>query len=207
MGSTLKVDNIVGTSGTSAPITLSGDTATLGSGVTFPAGGTGNPISIAILADQKPDGTQGGTFTTGAWRTRDLKTTAISDPDSIVSSIQSSTAGTQHGGGNMGHSFTLAAGTYLIEYSAPAFDTDAHQAKLYDITGSADLNFGTSEHSGSGDATATRSIGKFIHTITSANVYEIRHYAETTRSDAGFGLASASSNIEVYTMVTITKLK
>ena len=34
MGSTLKVDNIVGTSGTSAPITLSGDTATLGSGVT-----------------------------------------------------------------------------------------------------------------------------------------------------------------------------
>lgn len=38
MGSTLKVDNIVGTSGTSAPITLSGDTATLGSSVTFPAG-------------------------------------------------------------------------------------------------------------------------------------------------------------------------
>ena len=38
MGSTLKVDNIVGTSGTSAPITLSGDTATLGSGVTFPTG-------------------------------------------------------------------------------------------------------------------------------------------------------------------------
>ena len=34
MGSTLKVNNIVGTSGTSAPITLSGDTATLGSGVT-----------------------------------------------------------------------------------------------------------------------------------------------------------------------------
>ncbi len=29
MGSTLKVDNIVGTSGTSAPITLSGDTATV----------------------------------------------------------------------------------------------------------------------------------------------------------------------------------
>ena len=38
MGSTLKVDNIVGTSGTSAPITLSGDTATLGSAVTFASG-------------------------------------------------------------------------------------------------------------------------------------------------------------------------
>ena len=44
MGSTLKVDNIVGTSGTSAPITLSGDAATLGSGVTFP---TGHIIQIA----------------------------------------------------------------------------------------------------------------------------------------------------------------
>ena len=38
MGSTLKVDNIVGTSGTSAPITLSGDTATLGTSVIVPGG-------------------------------------------------------------------------------------------------------------------------------------------------------------------------
>ena len=37
MASTLKVNNIVGTSGTSAPITLSGDTATLGSGVAMAA--------------------------------------------------------------------------------------------------------------------------------------------------------------------------
>tara|TARA_Y100001970_G_scaffold201835_1_gene245636 strand:- start:14550 stop:15014 length:465 start_codon:yes stop_codon:yes gene_type:complete len=41
MGSTLKVDNIVGTSGTSAPITLSGDTATLGSGVVMAANHSG----------------------------------------------------------------------------------------------------------------------------------------------------------------------
>ena len=39
MASTLKVDNIIATDGTTAPITLSGDTATLsGTGVTFPAG-------------------------------------------------------------------------------------------------------------------------------------------------------------------------
>ena len=36
MASTLKVDNIIATDGTTAPITLSGDTATLGSAVTFP---------------------------------------------------------------------------------------------------------------------------------------------------------------------------
>ena len=193
--SKIYVDEITGFEGTEtgAPITLSGDTATLGSGVTFPAGGTGNPISIAIIVDQKSDGSNGGDFNSGDWRTRDLNT-EISDPDGIVS-ISS-------------NQFTLAAGTYLIEYSAPAYDTDAHQASLYDITGSAYLNYGTSEHSGSGDATSTRSFGKFIHTITSANVYEIRHRAETTRSAAGFGLAlAAGTSVEVFTMVTITKLK
>ena len=56
--------------------------------------------SIAIIEDQKSAGTAGGTFTSGAWRTRDLNT-EVSDPDGIVST-QSSTAGTQNGGCNMG---------------------------------------------------------------------------------------------------------
>ena len=61
MGSTLKVDNIVGTSGTSAQITLSGDTATLGSGVTFPAGiidntaVVQNPTRTAVSASTSTD--------------------------------------------------------------------------------------------------------------------------------------------------------
>ena len=41
MASTLKVDNIVATDGTSAPITLSADTATLGTGTTIASGVTG----------------------------------------------------------------------------------------------------------------------------------------------------------------------
>ena len=185
----LKIQDQAGTdfitTGTSSGLTI-------GSGVTFPAGGTGNPISIAILADQKSSGTHGGDFNSGAYRTRDLNT-EISDPDGIVS-ISS-------------NQFTLVAGTHLIEYSAPAYDTDSHQTALYDITGSAYLNYGTSEHSGSGDATISRSFGKFIHTITSANVYEIRHYAETTKASSGFGIAISNSNAQTYTMVTITKLK
>ncbi len=50
MASTIKTNNITGFSGGagSAPITLSGDTATLGSGVTFP---TGVVIGMAFLAD------------------------------------------------------------------------------------------------------------------------------------------------------------
>ena len=47
MASTLKVDNIIATDGTTAPITLSGDAATLGSGVTFP---TGHIVQSAVLS-------------------------------------------------------------------------------------------------------------------------------------------------------------
>ena len=47
MASTLKVDNIIATDGTTAPITLSGDAATLGSAVTFPAG---HIIQVTSLA-------------------------------------------------------------------------------------------------------------------------------------------------------------
>ena len=54
MGSTLKVDNIVGTSGTSAQITLSGDTATLGSGVTNNAGVASGTIGSSVTGQNRP---------------------------------------------------------------------------------------------------------------------------------------------------------
>jgi hypothetical protein len=49
MASTLKVDNIVATDGTSAPITLSADTATLGTGTTIASGVTGTLGSGVIF--------------------------------------------------------------------------------------------------------------------------------------------------------------
>ena len=62
MASTLKVDNIIATDGTTAPITLSGDTATLsGTGVTFPAG---HIISIQEFTNS--DTTD--TWTSTSWR-------------------------------------------------------------------------------------------------------------------------------------------
>ena len=58
MASTLKVDNIIATDGTTAPITLSGDTATLGSAVSFPSE---FPTFIKVF-----DATGGGTINSGA---------------------------------------------------------------------------------------------------------------------------------------------
>ena len=62
MASTLKVDNIIATDGTTAPITLSGDAATLGSGVTFPAGHIIQTKFVSFDEDQSiGNGSSGGT--------------------------------------------------------------------------------------------------------------------------------------------------
>ena len=72
--------------------------------------------SYAIIADVKAHNVDGGTFTLGAWRQRDLNT-EITDPDGIVSITADS-------------DFTLQAGSYLVKASAPAFGAARHMIKL-----------------------------------------------------------------------------
>ena len=184
----LKIQDQAGTdfitTGTSSGLTL-------GSGVTFPAGGTGNPISIAIISDQKDASTDGGDFNSGDWRTRDLNT-EISDPDGIVS-ISS-------------NQFTLSSGTYFLDAQAPAYRVDAHQLAIYDITAAAYLNYGPISQSRSTDQTVTTAFVSFIHTITANNVYEIRHRGAATKSSNGFGV-SVSWAVGHFCVVKIIKLK
>ena len=162
------------------------------SSTTFPAGGTGNPISVAIIVDQKGNTVEGGTFTSGAWRTRDLNT-EISDPDGIVS-VSS-------------NQFTLGAGTYLISWSAPAFVTQVHVSKLYSVTDSSDLRIGTSEYSNGTHGTNTRSTGQFVHAPSGSHTYEIRHRCDVTRNINGLGSGANFGVVNIFTEVLIQKLK
>ena len=101
--------------------------------------------SYAIICDQKDSTTDGGDFTTGAWRTRNLNT-EIADPDGIVS-ISS-------------NQFTLQAGTYLIKWSAPAYKADKNATRLYDVTNTAAISpVGSAEHAGTTTAIQVRSTG------------------------------------------------
>ena len=134
--------------------------------------------SYAVIEDQKGAGANGGTFTSGAWRTRDLNT-EIFDPDNIVS-ISS-------------NQFTLQAGNYFIEASAPAYHVDRHQAALYDITADNFHTVGTNEYAKGDAGTGSRSIVTARVTISSANVYEIRHRCQTTFATYGFGVFIGTS--------------
>ena len=149
--------------------------------------------SYAVIEDQKGAGANGGTFTSGAWRTRDLNT-EIFDPDNIVS-ISS-------------NQFTFQAGNYFIEASAPAYHVDRHQAALYDITADNFHTVGTNEYAKGDAGTGSRSIVIARVSISSANVYEIRHRCQTTFATYGFGVFIGTSQWITdnnYTYVKIFK--
>ena len=147
-------------------------------------------VSYAIICDQKADDVDGGTFTGGAWQTRDLNT-EIGDPDGIVS-ISS-------------NQFTLGAGTYLIEASAPAHDCNRHQTRIYNATDSSVVQYGMNELLGTNDTVSSASLVVGRVTITASKAFEIQHRCQSTKSSIGFGAASGFGGVEIYTIVRIYK--
>jgi len=146
----------------------------------------------AIISDTKTANTAGGTFTAGAWQTRDLNTEDY-DPDGIV--------------GISSNQFTLQAGTYIIRASAPAVDVAAHKARLQNITDAATVAIGTSEYTDPTTAyVVTRSQVVCVVTIAAAKAFEIQHYCQTTRATAGFGAQSNFGVSEKYTLIEIDQI-
>ena len=146
--------------------------------------------SYAILEDQKSAGTAGGTFNTGSFLTRDLNT-EVADPDGIVSLAS--------------NQFTLGAGSYVVQWSAPAFDSGRHKSQLYNVTDATSVGYGTSEYTLNSAADQSRSFGSARFTITGSKAFEIRHRAENGNGTNGYGVESNFGVVEVYTRVEIFK--
>jgi len=148
--------------------------------------------SVAIICDQKAYDANGGTFTNGAWRTRDLNTEII-DADAIVS-ISS-------------NQFTLAAGTYTVDWSAPAYKVNRHSTRLYNATDTAVINYGQIAFTYSNDYVTTTSIGSSTFTLGGSKALEIQHRAVTTAADEGLGNSQTSDSgaVSIYAIVKILK--
>jgi hypothetical protein len=151
---------------------------------------TGFVRDYILLQDQKAQNTEGGTFTSGAWRTRDLNT-EVTDT-----------------GGNCSLSsnqFTLAAGTYEIWAAVPGFNVYRHQARLQNVTAGTTLLTGSSETAGATDTTVTRSfvVGRF--TVAGSQALEIQHQCQQTMATQGFGVAN-NFTTEVFTTVVLRRV-
>ena len=149
--------------------------------------------SHAILLDKLGD-TDVGTFTSGAYRTRNLNV-ELADPDGIVSLSS--------------NQFTLQAGTYIIRWSCSAFQVDHHTAKINHVSGSyttGGTEVGSSEYSNNGSEITNRSVGVSLQAPTNANVYEIQHRCTTTINGNGFGVRTMFGADTIATIVEIFKI-
>ena len=135
-------------------------------------GGGGDTRDYIYIVDSKASATDGGTFLTAAWRTRDLNTEK-SDPGG-----HASVAANQ---------ITLAAGTYEIFCSAPAFNVNRHVLRLRNITdGTTDLT-GQNAFASAGNSEQSYA---FLHgriVIAAQKTFELQHQCQTTVNDVGFG--------------------
>ena len=178
---------------------------------------TTGTTKVALLKDEKDEGVQGGSFTQGGWKDRNL--TVEEDPQGFVSFTAggpTSSIGTQNEPGY----WSLAAGTYLIEWSAPAHNVTKHQSLLvYSTTSShistAGLDASASYVEGSSeDITAggsggdqSISVGSKVITTTATTWFKIMHRCEVDAFGEGMGQDTPGwGTKEIYTQVRIQDL-
>ena len=171
-------------------IGTAGQVLTVNSGATAPEWAAPSNPTFLIVQDNKATNTQGGTFTSGAWRTRDLQTTQ-------VNSISGASVASNQ--------ITLGAGTYLVSASAPAWKVTSHQTRFYNITDSSETILGSVEQSVATNGDQTRSVLEGVFTIAGTKAFELQHYGAQTQATNGFGAAGGIAN-EVYSIVTIQKV-
>ena len=173
-------------------ITVAGDGAAGAPGAPGTNGTNGTTVTVAAFSDQKVANTAAGTFTSGAWRTRDINTTVGTNGISGASIAS--------------NQITLPAGTYLISGSAPAYDVNQHMTRFYNITDSTVAINGGSAYTDATDIMVTYSIFSGVVVIAATKVFEVQHRCGTTAATNGFGIQANNGSVETYTQITVIKV-
>lgn len=141
--------------------------------------------AYVCVRDKKTQATHGGTFTTGAWRTRDINDEQA-DSDGVCSIAS--------------NQITLAAGTYRCRISCPAFRVSYHKSQLYNITDSAVLLLGTSMFAQSAGQVNNVSFIFGSFTLAAQKTLEVQHQCGSTYADLGLGVGTNYAE-EIFTVV------
>lgn len=157
--------------------------------LTAAANGSGGAGDYVLLQDQKAQNTDGGGFTSGAWRVRDINTEVVDTGNHASISA---------------NQITLAAGTYRCRIQCPAFAVGEHQAQLYNVTDAAVTIVGSSSITSAtyGGMGHTLVVGRF--TIAASKTFEIQHRCATSKTTNGFG-TKCNFTTEVYTIAEFWK--
>ncbi len=143
------------------------------------------------FADEKTLGTSGGTFTSGAWRTRDLQT-EIADTN-LLASVAA-------------NQITLEQGDYWVRASAPAYRVGGHLLRLQNITDGSTLLRGENafaQTGATGSVTPALLSGRI--TLPTSKLLELQHQCAVTKITNGFGGQTSLGTIERYAQIEFVR--
>lgn len=136
----------------------------------------------------------GGTFTAGAWRIRDLNTVMVDTGSHVV------------GLGSLGSGeVTLPAGTYRCRIRCPSNGVGPNMARLFDVTNAAVILEGSNDlsHVGTTYVSYAEIVGRF--TLVANTIIRVEHQGTNTTATTGFGIATTFGDAEVYTVAEFVK--
>lgn len=197
LGGAAPVDSVFGRLGTVVAVAgdyaaseITNDSGVSGANVDDALNALAGPEDYILIVDRKATNVDGGTFTSGAMRTRDLNT-ELSDAGGHASVSA--------------NQITLAAGTYRFNIIAPSRSVVENIARLQNITDVATIETSTSQRSAS-PMSFINIRGRF--TIAAAKVLEVQHQGDTTQATTGFGSAANLGGLsETYTVVEFWREK
>lgn len=145
----------------------------------------------AYFTDEKSAGTNGGTFTAGAWQLRDLNRSVFNNaPGCSLSSNQ----------------ILLDIGEWEIFARAPAAAGVLNHQCIFAEIGPASAEYGSCAY-----ATANAQTDSFVRTrvtvASNGTAFGLYHRCNTTIATFGFGAAVNFAGAEVYSSVLVTRWK
>jgi hypothetical protein len=150
---------------------------------------TGTPSSFARIVDEKPENTDGGDATNGI-QDRTLNKIEY-DKDNIVTLSNDK-------------EFTLQAGTYVIDFSAPSYIALNTNAWLWSVTDNKKVMQGSTEYgNNSTGMSSVHSTGRYTVTLTEPHTYKIQHYFNNASGKLG---NASKSGVGIFTTVDIQKV-
>ena len=191
-------------------LATSGDSGTVptsdgAGGLTMQTPASAPADQLAIYADQKTAGTDGGTFTSGSWVTRTLNTTE----KQIVTNSNIS---------RVGNVITLKTGKYKVRAWAEAYGVEKHMTRLRKTSGTASTAIVgmvafAGNYGGFTGYSGTHSMLEGVVEVTeSSDTFELQHRCITSKSLDGLGLGDYGAGDdfgedEVFSRVVIEKIK
>lgn len=144
------------------------------------------------LFERQPATTEGGASTTGAWLTR-----TINQTNGNIALLAA---------GPIANEFSLYAGTYYVEASAPGYKCDGHICRLYNVDDAATEIDGSSGRSDDGSFDNNYSFIKGTFTIVNTKKLRLEHKFERAEGTNGMGRSADVGSYEIYSQITVWKV-